>query len=119
MVPKDKRLTGVAEVAEVAPFEDDETCSGVVFKTKRKADAANLVPSDSDGHAPSYREYPPSASCPCDVVVHEGRRERSSEIDQWDSSANFVESSGIQALKNPNPLKDVEALAVLVVAVLV
>jgi len=29
-----------------------------------------------------------------------------------------VEPSGIQTLKNPNPLKDVVALAVLVVAVL-
>jgi len=29
-----------------------------------------------------------------------------------------VEPSGVQALKNPNPLKDVEALAVLVVDVL-
>jgi len=27
-----------------------------------------------------------------------------------------VEPSGVQALKNPNPLKDVEGLAVLVVA---
>jgi len=31
----------------------------------------------------------------------------------------IVEPSGVQALKNPNPLKDVEALAVLGVAVLV
>jgi len=31
----------------------------------------------------------------------------------------IVERSGVQALKNPNPLKDVEALAVLAVAVLV
>jgi len=31
----------------------------------------------------------------------------------------LVEPSGVQALKNPNPLKDVEALVVLVVAVLV
>jgi len=30
-----------------------------------------------------------------------------------------VEPSGVQALKNPNPLKDVEAFAVLDVAVLV
>jgi len=30
----------------------------------------------------------------------------------------YVEPSGVQALKNPNPLKDVEALVVLVVAVL-
>jgi len=29
-----------------------------------------------------------------------------------------VEPSGVQALKNPNPLKDVKVLAVLVVAVL-
>jgi len=29
-----------------------------------------------------------------------------------------VEPSGVQALKNPNPLKDVEALVVLVVAML-
>ena len=33
-------------------------------------------------------------------------------------SALLVEPSGVQALKNPNPLKDVEALVVLVVAVL-
>jgi len=33
--------------------------------------------------------------------------------------AAYVEPSGVQALKNPNPLKDVEALAVLGVAVLV
>jgi len=32
--------------------------------------------------------------------------------------AIFVEPSGVQALKNPNPLKDVEALGVLVVAML-
>jgi len=32
---------------------------------------------------------------------------------------NLVEPSGVQALKNPNPLKDVEAFAVLGVAVLV
>jgi len=31
----------------------------------------------------------------------------------------FVEPSGVQVLKNPNPLKDVEALAVLDVVVLV
>jgi len=32
---------------------------------------------------------------------------------------NVVEPSGVQVFKNPNPLKDVEALAVLDVAVLV
>jgi len=34
------------------------------------------------------------------------------------SKLQGVEPSGVQALKNPNPLKDVEALVVLVVAVL-
>jgi len=34
-------------------------------------------------------------------------------------SVGIVELSGVQALKNPNPLKDVEALVVLDVAVLV
>jgi len=31
----------------------------------------------------------------------------------------YVEPSGVQALKNPNPLKDVEAFAMLGVAVMV
>jgi len=35
------------------------------------------------------------------------------------TAVHTVEPSGVQALKNPNPLKDVEALAVLVVVVLV
>jgi len=47
-------------VAEVAPSEDEETCTSLVFKRKRKADAATLVPSNSDDRAPSYRECPPA-----------------------------------------------------------
>jgi len=35
------------------------------------------------------------------------------------SKQYFVEPSGVQAFKNPNPLKDVDALAVVAVAVLV
>jgi len=31
----------------------------------------------------------------------------------------FVEPSGVQALKNPNPLKDVGTLVVLAIAVLI
>lgn len=79
---KDKRLKGVAEVAEVAPFEDEDTCSGLIFRRKRKAEAAILVPSDSDGQAPSYRECPPSASSPRDIVVPEGRGKSASGGDQ-------------------------------------
>jgi len=86
---KDKRLKRVAEVVEVAPSEDDETCSGLVFKKKRKADAAIPVPSDSDGRALSYRECPPNAFSPRNVVVHEGIEESSSEGDQWESFADL------------------------------
>jgi len=70
---KDKRLKGVAEVTKVAASEDEETYSGLVFKRKRKADAAIPMPSDSDGQAPSYKECSPSTSFPCDIVVQEGR----------------------------------------------
>jgi len=48
---KDKKLKALAEAA---PCEDEETCSGLVFKRKRKYDTAIPVPSDSDGRAPSY-----------------------------------------------------------------
>jgi len=71
--PIDQRLKGVAEVVEVAPSEDENTCSDLVFKRKRKVDDVVLVPSGSDGQAPSYRECPPSSSSPRDIVVHEGR----------------------------------------------
>ena len=62
--PADQRPKGVAEVIEVVPSEDEDTCLGFVFKRKRKADAAILTASGSDGQAPSYREHPPSASSP-------------------------------------------------------
>jgi len=64
---KDNKLKAMAEVA---PFEDEETDLGLIFKRKRKADIAIPMPSDSDGQAPSYREYPPSASSPRDIEVH-------------------------------------------------
>jgi len=51
---KDKRLKGVAEVVEVASSEDEDTCSGLVFRRKRKADATIPAPSGSDGQTPSY-----------------------------------------------------------------
>jgi len=57
--PIDQRLKRVVVVAEVAASEDEDTCSGLVFKRKRKADAAVPAPSSSDGHTPSYREHPP------------------------------------------------------------
>ena len=40
-------------------------------------------------------------------------------LSKQNTHSNTVEPSGVQALKNPNPLKDVEALVVLGVVVLV
>jgi len=69
----EQRLKVVAEVTKVAASEDEDTCLGLVFKRKRKADVVVPAPSGSDARAPSYKEHPPSASSPCDIVVHEGR----------------------------------------------
>jgi len=76
--PIDQRLKGVVEVAKVAPFEDEDTCSGLIFKRKHKADVVVTTLSDSDGQASSYREHLPSASSPCDIAVQEGRGESAS-----------------------------------------
>jgi len=62
LAPVDQRLKGVVEITEAAAFEDEDICSGLVFKRKRKADVAVPAPSGLDGRAPSYREHPPSAS---------------------------------------------------------
>jgi len=59
--PVDQRQKGVAEAAT---SEDEDTCSGLIFKRKRKVDDAVLANSASDDRAPSYREDPPNASSP-------------------------------------------------------
>jgi len=87
LAPIDQRLKGVAEVAEAAAFEDEDTYSGIVFKRKRKADAVVPAPSGSNGQAPSYREHPPSACSPRDIVVKEGKGESATGGDQGDSYA--------------------------------
>jgi len=74
-VPVDQRQKGVVEVAA---SKDEDTCSGLVFKKKRKVDVVIPVTLGSDDRAPSFREHPPSASCPCDLVLQEGRGESAS-----------------------------------------
>jgi len=67
--PIDQRQKGVEE-ATASEYEN--TCIGLVFKRKRTADVVAPSLSASDGHAPSFRENPPSASSPRDLMVLEG-----------------------------------------------
>jgi len=62
----DQRQKGVTEAAA---SKDEDTCLDLVFKRKMKADAAVPAASGLDDRAPSYREHPPSASSPRDLVV--------------------------------------------------
>jgi len=73
--PVDQRQKGVAEATAT---EDEDTCLGLVFTRKRKVDVAVPTNLASDNRAPSFRENPPSASSPHDIVVHESGRESAS-----------------------------------------
>jgi len=68
--PIDQRQKWVVEAAH------EDTCTGLVFKRKRATNVVAPSHSSSDGHAPSFRENPPSASSPRDLVMLEGGRER-------------------------------------------
>ena len=59
-------------VVEATASEDENTCSGLIFKRKRGIDVVVPAHSASDDRAPSFKENPPSASSPHDMVVHEG-----------------------------------------------
>jgi len=67
--PLDQRQKGVAEATST---KDEDTCSGLIFKRKRKVDVAVPANSTLDDRAPSFREHPPSASSLRDLVVQEG-----------------------------------------------
>ena len=75
--PVDHRQKGVAEAIA---SEDEDTCSGLVFKRKRKVDVALPTNSASDDRAPSFRENPPSASSPRDIVGQESGGESASGV---------------------------------------
>ena len=72
--PADLRQKGVVEAAA---SEDEDTCSGLVFKRKRGVDIAVPMLSTLDGCVPSFRENPPSAFSPRDLVIHKGGGESS------------------------------------------
>ena len=69
--PVDNRQKGVVVVA--ADSEDEDTCTGLVFKRPRVGDVQVAAHSAFDGHAPSFRDNPPSVSSPRNLIVHEGR----------------------------------------------
>jgi len=71
--PIDHRQKGVVEAIT---SEDEDTCTCLVFKRKRVVDVAAPSHSASDGRAPSFKENPPSASSPRNLVVLEGGGER-------------------------------------------
>jgi len=65
----DNRQKGV--VVETGS-KDEDTCAGLVFKRQRVDDVVAPSHSTSDSHAPSFRDNPPSASSPRDLIIHEG-----------------------------------------------
>jgi len=59
-------------VVEAIASEYKDTCTSFVFKRKRAANVVAPSHSASDGHAPSFKENPLSASSPRDLIVLEG-----------------------------------------------
>jgi len=59
-------------VVVAADTEEEDTGSGLVFKRQMVGDVEAPTHSAFDGHAPSFRDTPPSASFPHDLIVHEG-----------------------------------------------
>jgi len=75
----DNRQKGVVEATA---SEDEDTYTSLVFKRKRADDVVAPSHSASDGHAPSFRDNPPSTSSPRELIMHEGGGESASEGDQ-------------------------------------
>ena len=67
LAPIDQRLKWVTKVTEAADSKGEDTCSGLIFKRKCKADVAAPAPSGSEGQATLYRE----AKCQNEKVKEE------------------------------------------------
>ncbi|KAK7364532.1 hypothetical protein VNO80_13269 [Phaseolus coccineus] len=63
------------EMVEVAPSDDEDTCSGPLFKRRRKVVSVPTEHSAADGRAPSQQALPPSPSPPRGIMVQESRGE--------------------------------------------
>ena len=66
-------------VAVVVDSEDEDTCISLVFKRPRVGEAATPSHSVSGGLTSVFRDNPPSASSPHDLIVHEGEGETTPE----------------------------------------
>ena len=55
----------------VVETDDEDTCTGLVFKRQRVGETVTPSPSISGG-TPTFRDNPPSASSPRQLVVNEG-----------------------------------------------
>jgi len=134
-----KNFKGQFPKIRASTDSDAHTTLGLIFKRKRNATTPSIEYSHSDEREP-HQEV---------ITIQECEAESSRGERLWDPDFDvsshgkafflpseekarlmahdedhlrhdtFVEPSGVQALKNPNPLKDVEALVVLGVAVLV
>ncbi|KAK7332477.1 hypothetical protein VNO80_29229 [Phaseolus coccineus] len=72
--------------APVEVSDDEDTCSGLVFKRKRVGTATE-VSSATEGHPSSFREHPPSASSPPEpILTIEGGGESAPSSDQMPSA---------------------------------
>ena len=72
----------------VVETNDEDTCTGLVFKRQRVGEAA--VPSAStSGGTPAFRDHPPSASSPLQRVVHEGGGESALEGQEIPSTSQL------------------------------
>jgi len=93
--PVDNRRKGVVVATG---SKDEDTCTGLIFKRQRVDDVVAPSHSASDGHAPSFRDNPPSASSPRELIMHEGGGESAAGGDQ---APHMVEVPAIlqQALK--------------------
>ena len=73
-------------MAEVFPFDDEETYFGPVFKRRRKVVIEPTEHSVSDGHAP--QAPPPNPPLTLDIVVQESVNANAPEGGLWDPTLN-------------------------------
>ena len=84
---------------EATACEDEGTYTSLVFKRKRAADIAASPHSASDGHASSFKDHPPSASSPRELMTLEGGGESAPKGDHAMPSAADLPTFLLQALK--------------------